>query len=74
MADAVADTGGGFIAPELRIERERSKLVLEELMDVVLGKEYMQMKHEMGTYAAEGALAFVKQNNLSAIMLAYGEI
>ena len=50
MADSTTDgSGGGFIAPELRVERERSKLVLDELMDVILGKDYMQMKHEMGT-------------------------
>ena len=49
MAESTDDTGGGYIAPELRVERERSKLVLEELRDYFYGKEYMEIKHEMGT-------------------------
>ena len=44
------------MAPELRVERERSQLVVEELMGVVLGKEYMEMKHEMGKRSVNTAL------------------
>ena len=68
MADSTDGTGGGFIAPELRVERERSKLVLGELMDAVLGgKEYMEMKQEMGKDSKIAAVNFFWGGGVDAV-------
>ena len=37
-----------YVAPELQKEREKSSLVWQELMDVVLGWEFVTMKRDKG--------------------------
>ena len=37
-----------YAAPELQKEREKSSLVWQELMEVVLGLEFVTMKREKG--------------------------
>ena len=39
--------GCSYMAPELRIERERSKLALEELTYFIEGEAYTKMKRKM---------------------------
>ena len=53
MAEKITDgacgisSGHGYMAPELRIERERSKLELDELMYFMVGETYTNMKQNL---------------------------
>ena len=43
--------GCSYMAPELRIERERSKLALEELTCFMEGEAYTKMKRDMREFS-----------------------
>ena len=47
MAESL-DNGGRFMAPELCAEQERSKLVVEELMDLSWGEGIHGSKMQVG--------------------------
>ena len=49
IADSARGVGAscGYMAPELRIERERSKLALDELMYFLEGEAYTNMKQNL---------------------------
>ena len=49
MADVHAERKSGFMVEELRVERERSKLYLEELTNLINGGEmFTEKRRRMG--------------------------